>query len=285
MLPESRLYNFIDNKNGFSISFLEGQKLIEDLVVIHNFKQVGFSFFRDSVLNAVQLINYLKPEENFGFFVDSQIPYFRLKIEMNYNGYLRTILLPAEFNENPDIFSGNVRLTKIMPNSNAPYNSIIEVKGKGLKDIVNLVLKDSYQIQSKVILSDVSDQSILISKLPNVNINKTEVDERINLDDYFKKIESQIHNIFAGAHTDFATLEKEFKDLGFEYLMGKDIIFKCNCSRDRMLMGVASVVGSHSVEEVFDNKDSLEAKCDYCNTNYLITKKEIEEVLKLSKKH
>ena len=43
-----------------------------------------------------------------------------------------------------------------------------------------------------------------------------------------------------------------------------------------MLGGILSLTGNHSIEDIFDGKDSLEAKCDYCKTTYLITKDEIK---------
>jgi len=283
MLAQSRLYNFIDSENGFTISFLEGQKVIQELAMIHDVKGMGFNFFRDSVLSGLQLINYLKPSENFGFFIDSEDPYFRLKIEMNFDGYMRTLLLPANFEENPKKFSGNVRLVKIMPNNHAPYQSVIAVKNKSLKDIVNNVLKDSYQMNSKVIISEDSDQSILISRLPDINVNKKEVTDRINLDEYYQSIQTQLHEILKIGSTEYETITNEFKKINFELLTSKDIEFKCNCSRERMLTGVASVARGTTLDDLFDGKKSLEAKCDDCNTNYLITIEEIEEIIKISK--
>ncbi|EQC44702.1 Hsp33 family molecular chaperone HslO [Bacteriovorax sp. Seq25_V] len=283
MLPQSRLYNFIDSENGFTISFLEGQKVIQELAMIHDVKGNGFSFFRDSVLSGLQLINYLKPGENFGFFIDSEEPYFRLKIEMNFDGYMRTLLLPANFEENPKTFSGNVRLVKLMPNSHTPYQSIIAVKNKSLKEIVNDVLKDSYQMNSKVIISDDSDQSVLISRLPDLNVNKKETTERISLEDYSNSIKDHLTNFLKDGETDYEKITTEFKKIKFELLTSKDIEFKCNCSRERMLTGVASVARGTTLNDLFDGKKSLEAKCDYCNTNYLITYEEIEEILKISK--
>jgi molecular chaperone Hsp33 len=41
MLATSRLYSFLDHKNGFNINFLEGQKLIHDLVLLHPMQGQG----------------------------------------------------------------------------------------------------------------------------------------------------------------------------------------------------------------------------------------------------
>lgn len=285
MLSESKLYNFFDTKNSFSISFLEGQKLINDLVFLHSLKPQGFNFFRDSVLSSTLLINYLKPQENMGFFIDSDEPYFRLKVEMNFDGYLRTLLLPETFDLNPTSFNGRIRLIKIMPNSSQPYQSVLSVNNQSVKELVNKILSDSYQFNSKVLISEYSDQSILLSRLPNVNINKNEIDERISLDDYLKNINDKITMFFQSSQMEQSKIEDFFKTIGFELLTVKDIQFKCNCSKERMTSGVASVAINSSIEELFENLDTLEAKCDYCKTKYEITKQEVTEFLGTTTKH
>jgi molecular chaperone Hsp33 len=281
MLPESRLFNFIDSKNGFTISFFEGQKVIHDLAIIHNLKNKGFHFFRNSILSSLPLINFLKPQENMGLFIDSDEPYFRLKLEMNSAGNMRTLLLPETFDELPETYSGQVRQSKMFPHSPNPYTSVMKVDNKSTNEVINMILKDSYQINSKVFLSDDSDQSVLFSRLPQKNVNKEEVIERKSLHDYWLELEPKISELFKKASTDYEEIQKTFEELGFEFIASKDIAFKCNCSRDRMVTGVAGLTGAHTLDDIFDGKESLEAKCDYCQTNYLITRDEIINLVQL----
>ena len=278
MLVESRLFNFIDSKNGFALSFLDGSKVINDLAIIHDVKNEGFLFFRDATLSSLQLLNYLKPGESMGFFVDSDNPYFRFKLELNSSGFMRTLLLPENFDELPKIFSGKVRIVKMFPNKATPYQSILEAKAKNFNDVVNDILKDSYQLKSIVTLSEESDQSYMLSKLPDINVDKEKVEDGISLDEYQKNIQDKLSELFKKATSEPEEITKTISDLGLSFLSSKDITFKCNCSRERMLGGILSLTGNHSIEEIFDGKDSLEAKCDYCKTTYLITKDEIKGV-------
>ena len=64
-----------------------------------------------------------------------------------------------------------------------------------------------------------------------------------------------------------------------ELLTSTEISFKCGCSRDRMLQGVASLVRSEGIDGIFEDKDEIETKCDYCKTFYLITKDEVRTSL------
>ncbi|OIQ16705.1 MAG: hypothetical protein BM556_13660 [Bacteriovorax sp. MedPE-SWde] len=281
MLPESRLFNFIDPKNGFTISFFEGQKVIHDLAIIHNLKNKGFHFFRNSILSSLPLVNFLKPQENMGLFIDSDEPYFRLKIEMNSSGNMRTLLLPETFDELPETFTGQVRQSKMFPHSPSPYTSIMKVNSQSTNEVINMILKDSYQINSEVFLSDTSDQAVLFSRLPQKNVNKEEVVERKTLKEYWSEIEPRISELFQNSVTDFEKIESSIVSLGFELIGTKDIAFKCNCSRDRMVTGIASLTGNSTINDIFDGKESLEAKCDYCKTDYLITKDEIINLIQL----
>ena len=74
MLATSRLYSFLDHKNGFNIHFLEGQKLIHDLILLHPMNSSGFSYFRDTFLGLLPIIFFLKPQESLGLYIDSEEP-------------------------------------------------------------------------------------------------------------------------------------------------------------------------------------------------------------------
>ncbi len=135
MLEVSRLYSFLDHKNGFNIHFLEGQKFIHDLALIHQVQGSGFAYFRDIILGVMPAIFFLKPGDNLGIYIDSEEPYFRLKIETNYAGHTRTLLLPEEFNQFPMKLTGKARVTKSFSNEKSPYTSIIDMNQLETKEV------------------------------------------------------------------------------------------------------------------------------------------------------
>jgi molecular chaperone Hsp33 len=200
---------------------------------------------------------------------------------MNSAGNMRTLLLPENFEEMPTKYTGQVRQSKMFPSSPTPYTSVMKVDNKSTNEVINMILKDSYQINSKVILSEESDQAVLFSRLPQKNVNKEEVVERKSLHDYWIDIEPKVTELFAKATTDYDDIQQTFENLGFEFIASKDVAFKCNCSRDRMVSGIAGLTGTNSLEDIFEGKESLEAKCDYCKTNYLITRDEIINLMQI----
>lgn len=273
MLATSRLYSFLDHKHGFNINFLEGQKLIHDLVLLHPMKGEGFSYFRDTFLGMLPIIFFLKPGENLGIYIDSDQPYFRLKIETNSAGHTRTLLLPEEFNTFPDKITGSLRITKIFSNNKSPYTSMLELKEVNTKDLMNQVLCDSYQTNSEVIVAKQSDQSILVTKLPPVNTNSV-IDESISRKDYIAKNETFFNEVFSMATDDIERIVKVFEDHGLSYLGSRQISFFCPCSEDRMVLNLRGLYAG-DIEELFQHKDSIEIKCDYCRKVYNITKSSI----------
>jgi len=276
MLHESRLYSFIDNNNGFTLHFLEGQKLIHDLAMINNIKGKGFAYFRDSILTAQQMISYLKPGEGLGFFIDSEKPYFRLKVEMNEAGSMRTLLLPEAFNEFPETIHGTCRLSKVFPNNPQPYTSILELENTGMHEVVEKVLKDSYQIPASIKISESSDQSILLMKLPSKNVDKESIDKGLTSEQYWDTLKEVSNKLFDAGEMEQVNIQKAYEEKGLTYLGSKEIKFKCSCSHDRMLQGVVSICLSSGVDNIFDNgKEEIETKCDYCKSFYQIARTDV----------
>ncbi len=275
MLNSSRLYSFLDNERGFSIYFLEGQKLIHDLALLHDLKGQGFHFLRDTVLSSVQLINYLKPGESLGFYIDSDEPYFRFKIESSFNGKMRTLLLPTEFNQFPNNLTGKIRTTKMVIDQSRPYSSIINAESLATNELINKVISDSYQIQAKNILSDKSDQGILISKLPVMNSKLIDSQETLSIDEYIKTTSNDFLEIFNKAYNDIELIVNAFEGLGLSYLASKQISLECPCSKEQMIENLIKL-SLNDVNEMFDDSEKIEIKCDYCKTFYDIYKSDFK---------
>lgn len=280
MLPESRLYSFIDHQLGYSVHFLEGQRLIHDLAIVHDLKGAAFQSLRDTILSAQPLMTLLKPGESFGFYIDSDEPYIRFKLETSDEGYMRTLLMPAEINGLPSHIDGVVRLSKISPNSTTPYNSIVKLDHVPSAQIVNLVLLESYQIPSFIKINDQVDQSVMVMKLPRPNVNKEEVIERDSPQEYWLKVQKHFLPLFQSYETDQAKIEKHLEDSGLFLLGSKQVKFHCSCSRERMVMGIAGLVRHNGFDDIFlTGQQSCETKCDYCRTYYQITREEVSEIL------
>ncbi|MCF8057945.1 MAG: Hsp33 family molecular chaperone HslO [Bacteriovoracaceae bacterium] len=273
MLNNSRLLSFLDKNSEFTLNFVEGQKVVQDLAFIHDLKGDGFAYFRDSVLSFIPLITLLKLNENLGLYIDSKSPYFLLKIEMSEHGHFRTLLLPETFEGFPEKLNGEARLSKISVGQSSPYTSIIDINGLSFLEVVNNILRSSYQIKGRVIISEQSDQAAFIMQLPRKNWDKEDQAEAPkDFDTFINEITPMLEDLFSKGTNEESTVVKYLEDQEFTFLTGKDLIFKCNCSYERMVSGVGSLLNTTPIDEIYKDDDSIETRCDYCKTFYQIPK-------------
>ena len=272
-MKESRMYSFLDSKNGFSINFLEGQKLIHDLVITHNINGDALSYYRNTVLTFQQMLNFLKAGETLGLYIDSEQPYFRFKMEMNASGQMRTLLSPEKFKQFPMELTGMFRLTKIGPKG-TPYNSITKMTQTPSKQLINQVLKESYQTNSCVELSATGDQSLMITKMPAVNVNKEADHDDLGLNEYLLKNKKFILDLFHNCHDDISDIVQFFEGNNFLYIGSKEVRFHCSCSRERMIANLI-LLNNSDLDHIFDNKERIEVNCDYCHTKYPVNRSDL----------
>ena len=76
-------------------------------------------------------------------------------------------------------------------------------------------------------------------------------------------------------------LEALLGNLGIEFLDTLPTQFHCNCSKERVKKAVASV-GREDLQAMIDDGESIEVKCDFCNSTYQYTVDELKEILKES---
>ncbi len=272
-LQESRLYTLVDARADFALYFLEGQKLIRDLALLHRIHGAGFAYFRDAVLSVQLMLAFLKRGEQFGFYIDSEEPHFRLKIETSHHGETRCALVPEFFREFPEAMRGVARLLKLFPNNRAPYQSVLPIEGESLGGIVNRVLAISYQVPSVVVLSPWSDQSVMLHRLPRLRGEAAE-DPSEEVRDLAARLAVDLDRIFGMAIDRPEDLAGAFSGIGFRILAARDVRFRCSCSRERMVRNLRLVCdGGVREDELFDpDRNELEIICEYCKSVYRIAR-------------
>ena len=275
-LPESRLYTFLDEERRFALYFLEGQRLIHDLVLTHAVRGPGFAYFRDAVLSVQPMIALIKRGEQIGFYIDSEDPYFRLKIETGHDGNVRCVLIPEEFREFPAAMHGFVRVLKLFPFDRPPYESVIRADGLALREIVNRVLRDSYQVHCVTLVSEHSDQSAMLHQLPPLPGGE-EYDFSIEAVERRRdRVRGDVQRLLARGLLDGDEIQDAFSDIGWRCIADRPIRLRCTCSRERMV-GNVRLVYAREGESLFDPGHSvLEIVCEYCKVKYLIARKEIQ---------
>jgi molecular chaperone Hsp33 len=275
-LPTSMLYTFIDEERQYALYFLEGQKLIHDLALRHGLMGPAFAGFRDVVLSVQPLIALLKRGENFGFYIDSDIPKFFVKIETGHHGATRCMMWPEGMSAFPSELNGKVRLQKLFPGERPSYESIVVASQDSARSLINQVLADSYQVNSALEVAQKSDQSVLLHLLPPLP-GTDEYDYSLEaVRERRRGIQDGLHGIFARALTSGEEITEAFTGIGFRLLAQREVFFQCACSRDRMLENVR-LVRKNETQDLFDpGENELHITCEYCKAEYRIHRDELD---------
>ncbi len=248
--------------------------MIHDLALIHPLQGPGFAYFRDAVLGFMPMICFLKPGESLGIYIDSEKPYFRLKIETNQAGHTRTLLLPEGFNQFPMKITGEARVTKQFAGGRAPYTSIIEFADTESQEVTNLIIRGSYQAHAEIVVSEISDQALIAIKLPPAQVNNVLNDEGPTVGEFLKRHRGFFHDIFEQHPDDVQEVVAAFEQGPFTYLSSRQVDLHCPCSHDQMAHTLRMMYGGRP-DELFDEGDTVETKCDYCKKIYQITRAEV----------
>ena len=122
--------------------------------------------------------------------------------------------------------------------------------------------------------------SVMFSKLPPSKLSeKFEeiIDEPLETflethKDLVPEIEKQD---FVLKKADESSIIEFFTNKGLTYLGSKEVKFYCPCSKERMAANMATL-SENDLKDVFKEKESIEVRCDYCNTIYDINQSELK---------
>ena len=127
-----------------------------------------------------------------------------------------------------------------------------------------------------VIVSETSDQSILVLKLPNPESSE-EVDEMEGSMELPPHQVNLYHQMLSKGETDSEKIQLLLKENGFDFLAGRDVFFRCNCSHKRMIQNL-HLYQQNDPQPLFDeSQTSLSVTCEYCKKEYQITAEDLNQ--------
>lgn len=267
MINTSRLYTFIDQNKEFSLSYLDGQKIIYDLTLDFFNKPHYVEFYRSIILDSLLLSTFLKNFEQLGFYIDSVNPAFMFKLEFNAKGNFRHLLRAESDMVFPKLIQGKTRLIKSNPSNLETYQSVVEINNLSPEEITQEIINTSYQLLAKPLVFKDRDQSCLVHALGHGASQE-------KFEQFTSVTQQKLAALSIDTMNDTKNIIDSIEKLGFIYLSSKEISFQCSCSLENMISGVRSL-SMNDLNYLFEEKDSLEIKCDYCHKEYAITKENI----------
>ena len=86
----------------------------------------------------------------------------------------------------------------------------------------------------------------------------------------------EISFLFKEGFTPAQIIDLFMGDPDLKYLDGQEVEFKCNCSRERMLSGLAAL-GENDIEEITKDGKPIETVCRFCNSKYVFEPDELKK--------
>lgn len=90
---------------------------------------------------------------------------------------------------------------------------------------------------------------------------------------------SSVTELLEQGHTPESLLEYILGDFGVEIIEKIPAAFSCNCSKERVKKVIVSI-GKKDLQEMIDDGEPIEVKCDFCNTAYTFSIDELKEIVK-----
>ena len=87
----------------------------------------------------------------------------------------------------------------------------------------------------------------------------------------------EISFLFSEGFTPAQIIDLFMGDPDLKYLDGREVEFKCNCSRERMFSGLAAL-GRNDIEEITKDGKPVETVCRFCNTKYVFEPDELKNI-------
>lgn len=278
-LPESSLYSFIDQTQTWVLTFLEGQKLVQDIVIRQPDLQHHFGVYREAILGFQHLVHFFKENEQLGFYFESEDGSFSFKLESSPKGQSRCTLVNHHEGSVPSAWTGNARFLVAYPElAKEPVQSVIRVENATVPQIFNQVITSAMQISAEIVVSEDCDQSIMITKLPDLG-GKTVKSLAGSYEELMTLHLEAFKEIWKKALTEQKAIVSELSSRGFSLLRSRPMAFKCPCSYERMLANVAMLWARSEPDLFNEDQNSLEIVCDFCSEKYQVTEKEAQAFL------
>lgn len=181
-------------------------------------------------------------------------------------GYIKTIMdlgMKEPYVGQSEIISGeiaediaNYYLTSEQINTAVALGVLVDTD-------LTIINSGGYLIQ---LMPDATDEDI--TKLENAILNKPSLTEMMNDYDNFEDL-----------------LKYLLEDFEIEILEKKDIMWVCNCSKEKTIE-MLKTIGAEELESIIEEDGKAEVVCQFCNEKYNFNKDELTEILsEVKEKH
>ncbi len=265
MTHKSRLYTFLNEEKTFSLLVFDANDFFGTYWEKHPHSTPSTKqFLTESILSLHPLINFLKPTEHLGIYLESKDDAhpFQFNLEMFEHGTSRSLITPHSVQTVPSKFTGQCRMVKFLPHQHAPYQSLLSFNQAEYIEIIQQIFSQSYQLDCDLYVNADQFKTIFAYKLPS----ESQKTAQAWLNEILPKLKPYLEGDIHGVHDTV----KFFENIHLQYQSSKVITYHCHCSRSRFQKHLYSL-GSAEIHKILREDGNIKVTCDYCQSEYVFT--------------
>lgn len=290
-IHKDRLIKGISTDGNIKISVVKTTDVVKTARQKHDLSLLNTILLGRALTATMLMASELKGEERIQLRAEGKGPVGMLVAEANRVGEIRGYVQhpKAELNYNDPQTSlgdglgvGVLSVRKTLYNEAEPKTSSIELISGDITGDIAYYMVQSEQIPSAILLDVGLDDEgqiteaggLLIQRMPDAPEGLIE-----NLQAKMKQFNSIGTLLSEGNYID-DIMEKAMGDIPVKELDRQPVDFFCRCTRKRFVSALA-MLGPDDLKEISD--EGQELVCHFCNEQYQITKREIEDLLQETK--
>ncbi|WP_201328366.1 Hsp33 family molecular chaperone HslO [Thermotomaculum hydrothermale] len=283
------IINFYLSGDGkFRFVFAETKDVVNKIREIHKMTYPVANAVSRFVTGTVLISSNLKSGDVLGAYLDVNGPIGGIRCEANSYGHIKGYAINPdvgvdEFDSNyvmdlnQLLGSGMLTVTRVLKRGKVPFTSNIEFKGGSLALMFADYLKRSEQINSAVFISNFMKPDgfiencggFIVQPMPDATEKEIEkMEKEIEKLPPFSEVLKEVDNVNQAALLLFPNYK--LKQIGERHL-----VFKCTCSRDKVLKVLKSLKEEDRKQLLLDDGTYL-VVCEYCKKEYRVKKEEVE---------
>ena len=284
-----RLYNFILADGAVRGVILNGTRMINEMRANHGLGILETLVLGRAYLGIGLMSADLKGNDRISLRIECSGPIKGLFVESNafgeVRGYLSNASIPLEkpmenFDLAPFFDTGILFVTRSLQDAKQPFTGQVALKyGNIAKDLANYYLT-SEQIPTAFNLSIKFDKhgivtgagGLFLQAMPNMDDETTA--------DLEKRVASlpSLGVVFSNETDPQRIIMNNFAHHSPRFLAQRRVEFMCHCNKAR-LHSIVTLLPINELKDIRDNGPfPLEMRCQFCNTPYLFSKRDIQRI-------
>ncbi len=276
---DNLLQRFLFTELGIRGAHVRMSGAIDQIMAQHNYPAPIRQLLAEALVATVLLRHAIKEDGELTLQIQPQGPLQMLVAKCNHNLNVRGL---AQFQA--DIAAdqlttllqqGQCVVTFIPDNRVDPTQSILEIKGQTITQVIEHYFFQSEQLSTRFNLAVNNNQAagMLLQQLPQtqpaVCIRWPKLSEQLtqlNADDLMTDTASLMQTQF---------LRDSIKEV--EMFAPQAVNFACPCSIEKMRNAILTL-GQSEAEAILKDQQCIEVKCEYCNKNYDFSAEQVAEL-------